>query len=104
MSSSWLSKNVNIKISRTVSFPVVLYGCETWYVTLREKHKLSVFENRAQRNVIAPKKDEIAGKGRRLSNEELYDLYSSPNIIRVIKSRIMRWAGHLARMVEKRHV
>jgi hypothetical protein len=84
--------------------PVVWYGCETWSVTLREKHRLIVFENRVQRKLIAPKKDEVAGGVRRLHNEELCDLYFSPSILRVIKSRKMRWAGRLASMGEERHI
>ena len=77
--------------------PVVLYGCETWQLALREEKKLSVFENRVLRRVFGPRRDEVTG-GRRLHNEELNNLYSSPNIVRVIKSKIMRWAGHVARM------
>jgi hypothetical protein len=77
-----------------------LYGCETWSLTLREEHGLRVFENRVLRKIFGVKRDEVTGEWRRLHNEELNDLYSSPNIIRVIKSRIMRWAGHVARMGE----
>jgi hypothetical protein len=73
--------------------PVVLYGCETWSLTLREEHSLRVFENRVLRGIFGPKRDEVTGEWRRLHNAELYDLYSSPNIIRVIKSRRIRWAG-----------
>jgi hypothetical protein len=75
---------------------VVLYGCETWSLTLREGKRLRVFENRVLRRIFGPKRDEATGKRRRLHNEELNELYSSPNIIRVIKSRRMRWAGHVA--------
>ena len=80
--------------------PVFLYGCETWSLTLREERKLKVFENKVLRRIFGPKRDEVTGDGRRLHNEELNDLYSSPNIVRVIKSRRMRWAGYVARMGE----
>jgi len=89
---------------KTVILPVVLYGCETWSLTLREERKLRVFENRVLRRVFGPKKDEVTGKWRKLHNEELSDLYSLPNIVRVVKSRRMRWAGHVARMGEGRRV
>jgi hypothetical protein len=82
--------------------PVVLYRCETWSLTLREEYRLRVFENRVLRRIFGPKRDKVTGESRRLHNEELDDLYSSPNIIRVIKSRKMRWAGHVARMGEGR--
>ena len=81
-----------------VHFAVVLYGCETWSLTLREEHRLRVFENRVLRRIFGPKRDGVTGEWRKLHNEELNDLYSSPNIVRVIKSRILRWAGHVARM------
>jgi hypothetical protein len=102
LSSSLLSKNAKIKIYRTTILPVVLYGCETWSLTLREEHRLRVFENRVLRRIFGPKRDEVTGEWRRLHNEELNDLYSSPNIIRVIKSKRMRWAGNVARMGERR--
>jgi hypothetical protein len=79
-----------------------LYGCETWSLTLREEHRLRVFENRVVTRIFGPKRDDVTGEWRRLHNEELNDLYSSPNIIRLIKSRRMRWAGHVARMGEGR--
>jgi hypothetical protein len=77
---------------------VVLYGCETWSLTLREKCRLRVFENRVLRRIFGPKRDEVTGEWRRLHNEELCVLYSSPIIIRLIKSRRASWAGHVARM------
>jgi hypothetical protein len=80
---------------------VVLYGCESWSLTLREECRLRVFENRVLRRIFVPKRDEVTRKWRRLHNKELYTLYSSPNIIRVIKSRRLRWAGHVARMGER---
>jgi hypothetical protein len=81
-----------------------LYGCETWTLTLREEHRLRVFENRVLRGIFGPKRDEVTGEWRRLHNEELNDLYSSPNIIRAIKSRRIRWAGHVAHIVERRGI
>jgi hypothetical protein len=89
LSSRLLSKNVKI-ILYTIILPVVLYGCETWYFTLREEHRLRVFENRVLRRMFGPKRDEVTGEWRNLNNEELCDLYSSPSIIRIIKSRRMR--------------
>ena len=88
LSSSLLSKNLNIKIYRTTILPVVLYGCETWSLTLREERRLRVFENRVLRRVLGPQRDEVTGEWRKLHNEELNDLYCSPNIVRVIKSRM----------------
>jgi hypothetical protein len=82
---------------------VVLYGSETWSLTLKEEHRLRVFENRVLRRIFGPKRDEVTGKWRKLHNEELRDLYSSSSIIRIIKSRRMRWAGHVVRMGEKRN-
>jgi len=82
--------------------PVVLYGCETWSQTLREERKLGVFENMVLRRIFVTRRDEVTGEWRRLHYEELSDLYSSPNIVRVIKSRRMRWAGHVPRMGEER--
>jgi hypothetical protein len=102
LSARLLSKNTKIRIYRTIILPVVLYGCETWSLTLREEKRLRVFENRVLRRIFGPKGDEATGEGRRLHNEELNGLYSSPNIIRVIRSRRMRWVGHVARMGEKR--
>jgi hypothetical protein len=76
---------------------VVVYGCETWSLTLREEHRLRVFENMVLRRIFGPKRDEVTGEWRKLHNEELHDLYSSL-VIRIIKLRRMRWAGHIARM------
>ena len=104
LSSRLLSKNVKIKIYRTIILPVVLYGCETWSLTLQEERNLRVFENMVLRRIFGPKRDKVTGEWRRLLNEELNDLYSSPNIVRVIKSRRMRWAGHVARTGEERGV
>jgi hypothetical protein len=80
---------------------VVLYQCETWSLTVREEHKLRVFENRKLRRIFGPKREGVTGGWRKLHNEELRDLYSSPSIIRMIKSMRMRWAGHVARMGER---
>jgi hypothetical protein len=79
-----------------IAFPLVLYGCETWSLTLREEHRLRVFENRVLRRIFGLKRDEVTEEWRKLHNEEICDLYSSPSIIRIIKSRRMRWAGHVA--------
>jgi len=96
LSSSLLSKNLKIKIHRIIILPVVLYGCETWSLILREKRRLRAFENRVLRRIFGPKRDEVTGEWRKRHTEELNDLYSSPNIVRVIKSRRMRWAGQVA--------
>ena len=104
LSSRLLYKNLNIKIYRTIILSVVLYGCETWSRTLREERKLRVFENMMLRRIFGLRRNKVTGEWRRLHNKELNDLYSSPNIVRVIKSRRMRWAGHVARMVEERGV
>jgi len=98
------SKNLKIKIYRTIILPVVLYGCETWSLTLRKERKLREFENMVLRRIFGPRRAEVTGELRRLHNEELNDMYSSPNIVRVIKSRRMRWAGHVACISEERGV
>jgi len=101
LSSRLLSKNLKLKIYRTIILPVVLYGCETWSLILREERRLRVFENRVLRRVFGPQRDEVKGEWRKLHNEELRDIYSLPNIVRVVKSRRMRWVGHVARMGEE---
>jgi len=91
-------------IYRTIILPVVLYGCETWSLTLRKERRLRVFENRVLRRVFGHKWDEVTGEWRKLHNEELRDLYSLPNIVWVVKSGKMGWAGQVARMGEGRVV
>jgi len=98
LSSSLLSKNLKINIYGTIILPVVLYGCETWSLTLREERRLRVFKNRVLRRIFGPKMEEVTEEWRKLHNEELNDLYCSPNIVRVMKSRRMRWPGHVAPM------
>jgi hypothetical protein len=83
---------------------VFLYGCETWALILRKEHLLKVFENRVLRRIFGPKRDVVTGRWKELHNEEPHNLYISPSIIRMINSRRMRWAGHVARMGEKRNV
>jgi hypothetical protein len=102
--SHLLSKNRKIKIYKIIILSVVLYGCETWSLTLRGKHGLKVFESRVLRRIFGPKTHAIRGGLRKLHNEELHNLYSSPNKIRIIKSRWMRWGGHLACMGGKTDV
>jgi hypothetical protein len=97
-----LSKYLKIKVYRTIILSVVLYGRETLSLTLREERKLRVFENMVLRRIFGPRRDEVTGEWRRLHNEEQNDLYSTPNIVRVIKSRRVKWAGHVARMGEER--
>ena len=102
--SNFRTKNLKIKIYRTIILSAVLYGCETWSLTLREERRLRVFENRVLRRIFGPKRDGLTGEWRKLHNEEINDLYSSPNTVRVIKSRRMRWAGNVVRMEEGRGV
>jgi len=101
LSSRLLSKNLKVKIYRTIILLVVLHGCETWSLTMREECRLRVFENRVMRRVFGSKRDEVTGVWKKLHNEELYSL---PNVVRVVKSRRMRWAGPVARMGEGRGV
>jgi hypothetical protein len=104
LSSHLLSRKVKVKIYRTTILSLVFYGCETWSLTLREENRLRVFENRVLRRIFGPKRDEVRREWRKLHNEELHILYSSPNIIKQIKSSRMRWAGHVARMGGDRNV
>jgi hypothetical protein len=90
-----------MRIYKIIILPVGLYGCETWSLTLRKEHRLRVFENNVLRRIFGPKRDEVTGGWRKLHNEELRDLYSSPSIIRIIKPRRKRWAGHVGRMGER---
>jgi hypothetical protein len=96
LSSRVISKKLKIKIYKTVILRVVLYGCETLYLTLGTEHRLRVFENRVLRIFVTKREED--GSWRKLHNDELHSLYSSPNIVRVIKSKRMGWAGHVARM------
>ena len=102
LSYSLLSKNLKNKIYRTIILPVVLYGCETWSLRMREQRRLRVFEKNTLKRIFVPKRDEVTGERRKLHDEELNDLYSISNIIRVVKSRRMRWVGRVARMGERR--
>jgi len=104
LSSNLLSKKWKINIYRTIILPVVFYGCETWSLTLREECRLTVFENRVLRRIFGPKSDEVTGERGKLHNEELNGLYLSTNIVRVIKSRRMRWAGHVAHIGQRKGV
>ncbi|KAJ4425766.1 hypothetical protein ANN_27389 [Periplaneta americana] len=103
LSSSLLSKCLKVRIYKTVILPVVLYGCETWTLTLREEQRLRVFENTVLRKIFGAKRDEVTGEWRKLHNTELHALYTSPDIIRNIKSSRLRWAGHVARMGESKN-
>jgi hypothetical protein len=102
LSSHLLSRNLKVKIFKTIILTVVWYGYETWSLTLREEHRLRVFENRVLRRIFGPKRDEVTGEWRKLHSGELHNLYSSPDIIRQVKSRRVRWVGHMACMGEGR--
>jgi hypothetical protein len=104
LSSCLLSRNVKVKIYKTIILPVVLYGCETWSLTLREEHRLRVFENRVLRRIFELKRNEVMGELRKLHNGKLHNLHLSPDIISQIKSRRMRWVGHVAHMGEERNL
>jgi len=104
LSFSLLSTNIKVKMYIIIICHVVLYGCETWSLTLREGLRLRVFENRVLRRIFGRNREEVTGEWRKLHNEELNDFYCPPNIILVIKSEIMRWAGYVARMGERRGV
>jgi hypothetical protein len=98
-----LSKNLKIRIYRTTIVLVVLYGCGTWSLTIMEEHILGVLENRVLRMIFGPERNEVTGEWRKLHNEELRDLYSTPSIIRMMKSISMKWVGDSARMEEKKN-
>jgi hypothetical protein len=95
---------LKVRIYKTIIVPVVLYGFETWSLRVREEHKLNVFENRVLRRIFGPKRDGMKGGWRKMHNESFAICTLHPSIIRIIKSRRMRWAGHVARMGEKRNV
>jgi len=104
LSSSLLSKNLKINLYRTISFPVVWYGRETWSFTLREEHRLRVFEKRVLGRIFGPMRDEVTEDWRKFRNEELNDLYSSSNIFRISKSRRVKWVRHVARMGDRKGI
>jgi hypothetical protein len=104
LSSLLLSRNVKVKIYKAIILPVVLYGCETCSLTLREEHRLRVFENRVLGRIFGPKRNEVTGEWRKLYNENLHNLYSSPYNFGHIKSMRMSWAWHVARMGEEKKI
>jgi hypothetical protein len=104
LSSQLLSRNVKVKIYKNMILPVVLYGCEIWSLILRKEHRLRVFENRVLRRIFRSERDDVTEKWGKLHNEKLHNLYSSPEIFRQIRSRRIRWAGHVARTGEERKV
>jgi len=104
LSSSLLIKNLKITIYRNIILPLISYGCETWSLTLREECKLKVFDNRVLRRIFGPRRYEVTGEWMKLRNEEVIDLYSSPNIVQVIKSRRMRCTGDVVRRGEERRI
>ena len=90
-----LSKKLKVNMYKTIVLPVALYACDTWSFTLREEHRLRMYANKVLRKFFGAKRDEITGEWRKLHNAELHALYCSPNIIRSLKSRRLRWAEHL---------
>jgi hypothetical protein len=98
-----LRPGLSIRVFPSVFPAEILYGCETWSLTLGEEHRVKVFENRVLRRIFGPKRDEVTGGWRKLHNEKLHHLYSSPSIIRMINSRRMRWTGYVACIGEKRN-
>jgi hypothetical protein len=104
LSSHLFSGKLKVKIYKTIILPVVLYGCETWSLTLREEDRVRVFKNRVSWRIFGPTRDEVTGDWRKLHNRELHNLYTSPDIIRQKNSRRMRWAGHVASMGEGRNL
>jgi len=103
LTSRLISRKLKLKIYRTFILPVILYGCESWSTTLANEDKLRVFENTVLRKIDGPKRDEMTGEWRRIHSEELHGLYDSPDV-KIMKSRRLRWAGHVARMGEKRRL
>jgi hypothetical protein len=99
-----LSRNLKVKIYRTIILPVILYGSETWSLILREDHRLRMFENRMLKRIFGPKRDEVTGEWRKLHNGELHNLCLSLDINRQIKSRRVRWAGHVTHMRKGRNM
>jgi hypothetical protein len=104
LSSRLSSKNLKLRICKAIILPVSLYGRKTWFLTLREEHRLRVFENKVLRRIFQPKRDQVTGGRRKPHNEEFRDLCSSQRLIRKIKSGRMRWVGHVARKGEKRNM
>jgi hypothetical protein len=104
LSSSLQSRNVKIKTYKTTILPDVLYGSETWSLTLRESYRLWVFENSVVRTMFVPNKDKVTEEWMKLHSEELHNLYSSPDIFTQVTSRTMRWAGHVARTGEEERI
>ena len=103
LSSHLHSKKLKVNTYKTIILLVVSYDCETWSLTLREEHRLQVFKNKVLRKIFGAKRDENTGEWRKLHNAELHALYSSPNIIRNLKSRRLRWVGHVVCMEKSKN-